>query len=133
MILVKYVKFHGKILILCCFIAMALLPVQATAFPGLDDLRNTGAGGNTFHSVNPSISSHGYSSVKFPSGLAASRPDDTCLCSTVDFEYIEDNQTDVNRPKLWSTRLGLLPFPLGNSIPGPFGQRIQSYNTPSFL
>jgi len=115
-------KIPTKILFLYCFLALALIPLQAAALSAYDSTRTVGAGGNTLQFVNPSIPSHGYSSINFPSGLAASRLDDTCLCSVEEFVYTGDPQADVD-PATWSDKI-FRTFQSGSWIPGQIWDRI---------
>ncbi len=129
----KNMKIPVKILFLCGILVVGLIPLHAAALSAYDNTRAVGAGGITLQFVSSSIIPSGYSGIYPPSGVVTSGCHEGCLCSVVEFEYIEDNQTDVNRPKLWSTRLGLLPFPLGNTFQVRLGRSMQSFHIPSFL
>jgi hypothetical protein len=126
-------KIPITILFLCCVLALAIIPLQATAFSAYDSTRTVGAGGNTFQFASSPIIPPGYSGIYPTPGVITSGCHEGCLCSVVEFEYIEDNQTDVNRPKLWSTRLGLLAFPLSNTFQVRLSKSMQSFHIPSFL
>ena len=116
----KDMKISIKILFLCCFLALALIPLQATALSACDITRTVGTDGITLQFASSPI---------FPPGAITSGCHEGCLCSVVEFELVEFEYIEENHhPLNWNTRAAHLPLPYAYRNPSPLSEQLRSFN-----
>jgi hypothetical protein len=119
---VKNMKIPTKILFLCCFLALALIPLQTAALSVQDNPHTLVVDGITYQSTSSSGLLPAYSGIRPPSGAVTSGCHEGCLCSVEEFVYTGDPQSDVY-PAAWSDKIFRI-FQSGSWIPGQIWDRI---------
>jgi hypothetical protein len=124
----KDMKIPIPFLFLCCVLALAIIPLQATAFSVQANPHTLVVDGITYQSASSSGLLPAYSGIQPPSGMVSSGCHEGCLCSVEEFVYTGDPQADVY-PGTWSDKI-FRTFQSGSWIPGQIWDRI---HPPTFL